>query len=474
MNDPLSISGGIGQGEAQAFKPYDSTVKGLSKLKKPAAGKLPKLDDLDKIDIFSRDQPYFAEKSAEIRQFVIDNSEALMAGSDAKIMMAFQALKSKYFLGASNSKNTRENYETHGVKIHGKIDDFTDASISYMSEFATDKYMMQDFDPTQLGLKPEATDWMRNFTKDVSPTSFLTVNEEGDVTEESLRESKESNRVQAEQHLDTSLDGPIILEHFKGDREAAIEYLAENLKARQDKKNKRTLDEPPSQYGSGVTEEMAMTRKEKIYLIQNGDTTAVESLRGGMWAGNVITDVSWRETTEGAILEITAVDDTGKKFKYNVNAGNPESFHQINDAIEGKRNEKKINPDAMAKIKDAEEREFESVKTKVDNIIKLTKDQNPAALEMWKGKTVNSKEVEKVTVEKSEDGKKETIVWHGVDGRPIKKIIGTEENNWGYTEFLKLMEDNNIFRRTAKEKESKSSTKGKSGDSAASRKKYGY
>jgi len=71
---------------------------------------LKNLSNMGGVKIMARDQPLFAQKSVEIRDYVKKNYEQLLSG-DAEAMMGFQKLYGDYKTQADLSQNARENWE---------------------------------------------------------------------------------------------------------------------------------------------------------------------------------------------------------------------------------------------------------------------------------------------------------------------------------------------------------------------------
>ena len=276
--DPLSTSTGMGQGEAQVFKPFQTDYYrnlGAAASRKRAKEKLPDLGDLNKIDIFYRDQPMFAESAKKIYDFTSSNADKIMSG-DPTTIMELQKMKTEYLNNAALSKNVREQYETAAQSLIQKQDKLTPESIDYLASFDEPSSMGQwAFDTTKIKMKPEATPWLEHFVSKVKPSVYKNVREsgtkeDGTTTKEYQRAREDDNRKQAEQWVDGSEDAQAIIQYFNGDRQKAVDYLTENLNSRAAKEDKLTLQFPGGN-GSGSGNNFEGARSNEKLFIGTGD-----------------------------------------------------------------------------------------------------------------------------------------------------------------------------------------------------------
>lgn len=126
--DPLAISSGIGQGEAQVFKPFQTDYY---KFKYQEADKRrqesAKMMDIDTSKIWSRDIPYLAPELEKLRQYYKDNYAKILKGDPmTQVEMNRMAQDIKNIVKTSGE---REKLWTEGVKLRQKNQDkYTDES----------------------------------------------------------------------------------------------------------------------------------------------------------------------------------------------------------------------------------------------------------------------------------------------------------------------------------------------------------
>jgi len=133
------ISKGIGTGEAQVFKPYQSPYAGIASKRKKAEDErmkeIFKLTALDKIDIFIKQQTLFGEKQQEIKDYVLKNVDALRKG-DPQATMGIQELVANYKNDAEISKGIKEDFTNTFNQVYQNQEKYdAEEAFDYLNSF---------------------------------------------------------------------------------------------------------------------------------------------------------------------------------------------------------------------------------------------------------------------------------------------------------------------------------------------------
>ncbi len=184
MTSGANISTGENSGEAQIFKPVD-----LSYLDKAAAIEArnrrynqqleqKRSSDFNKgvgslhdLDIFYRDQPYFAQKQKELYDWAASgNATKIIKNGDPAATMEFQKKLADLQTEAKLSKNVREQSEAVGKTAAEKgFGEYVPGAEDYYHQFNA------PIDPEKMknGEKPDWNFDVSKFRKDIPPTKIL-------------------------------------------------------------------------------------------------------------------------------------------------------------------------------------------------------------------------------------------------------------------------------------------------------------
>lgn len=188
--DASNISSGIGTGQAQVFKPYDSSSyferlgakkeQQALKKQKQEEGIYKQLAPLDKIDIFFRDQPKFDQLIGDLRKSTRQNIDKLRSG-DPEATMNWQNQLQDIFNEANLSKNTREQYEKVGNIVAQNPDKYDPDTQTYLSDFADKNNIGNyNFDPTKIVQYVDlGSDIKSNVTINPTSTGYEFIDETG-------------------------------------------------------------------------------------------------------------------------------------------------------------------------------------------------------------------------------------------------------------------------------------------------------
>lgn len=188
MEDGQNIatgSGGIDSGLAQVFKPQDLSFidrqmteqqrlkaeKKASEAKRGAAFDK-SLGGIHSLDIFYRDQPYFAQKQKELYDWAKDgNATKIIKDGDPQAMMDFQKKVADLSQDAALSKNAREASEAVGKEVinKGGFGEYVPGAEDYYHQF----HQEQSKEQIAKGEKPNWNFDASKFRKDIPLTKIV-------------------------------------------------------------------------------------------------------------------------------------------------------------------------------------------------------------------------------------------------------------------------------------------------------------
>ncbi len=151
MDDGLNISQGQGEGQAQVFKPQDLSyldraianqqhmqMRKEAMRQKRSSDLTKSMGSLHDLDVFYRDQPYFASKQKDLYDWAKNgNAAKIIKDGDPQAIMEFQKRVADLEQDAKLSKNAREEAEKAGneVQMKGGFDKYVEGAEDYYHQF---------------------------------------------------------------------------------------------------------------------------------------------------------------------------------------------------------------------------------------------------------------------------------------------------------------------------------------------------
>jgi len=175
--DASNISSGQGLGEAQVFKPYRSDygdeVAKIGHAKRAEENKRQEevFGDLSKVKtdgIFFKHKPVFAQKQAELYDYVKKNVDKLRKG-DAQATIEFHDRLNQLGTDIGLSKNVAESYTTAGKDYMANPDKYRPEVLDKLHEFEGYNKETGQFENVDPSVMQQHTDLAKNFNQAILP-----------------------------------------------------------------------------------------------------------------------------------------------------------------------------------------------------------------------------------------------------------------------------------------------------------------